>query len=330
MKLQLTTVPWPQTLEKTGTAWALVKQQTMTIVREWQQLIAAALCLQPAAVLKHAVKTLASFLSFLHHHVSPHQCQVFPPSQPVGCLIWVGVCHPTKQKWPSQHLWVLTATWERTPSTKDKPLCAEMMMEGGGSPGCPSRLNKAPALRVSHRGCRRQTSSCIWYEFWHQKWAPLGFVKCYCIAPHSLPDFHKYGSRLHQDNYLPQTRCTNWIHFACACVEEHSFTCFTVSLSSTDSFQSGVLLALIITLTYINLESILGIQFGNGTSLTGDKAYVGGWGSAVWVICISLGYTNCLGLRQQWADLPAAAWCCHILWWCLRINRICFCCLETT
>lgn len=112
---------------------------------------------QLTAVRIHAVRTLPASLSFLQYHVSPHQCQVFLPLQLMSCLIWLAICLPTKQKWPSQHLSVLTATWERTLSNKDKPLCAGMMLEGGDSPGCPNRVNSAPASRLSHRGCRRQT-----------------------------------------------------------------------------------------------------------------------------------------------------------------------------
>lgn len=157
MNLQLTTVPWPQTLEKTHTALALVKPSTMITVKQWQQQqqhTAAATCLQLTVPI-HAARTLPFFLSFLQHHTPPHQSQAFPPFQPMSCHIWLTICHLTKQKWPSQHFSVLTAMWEHTPSNKDKHLCAEMMMEDGDSPGCPNRLNKAPVVRVSHRGCRK-------------------------------------------------------------------------------------------------------------------------------------------------------------------------------
>lgn len=227
MKLQLTTVPCPQTLEKTRTAWALGKQQTMSTGKEQQQCLAAAMCLQPAAAPIHAARILPAFPNFLQHHTSPHQCQVFPPSQPMGCLIWLVVCHLTRQKWPSQRPWVPTAMWGHTASTKDRPLCAGTTMGDGDSPGCPSRPNDAPGSRVSQRGWRSHTLPCAWDRFRQKKWSLLGFFKCYSVTnPLLIPSqiFTDVTPDCTWTIFCP--RCSNWIPFSCACVEIPAFTCF--------------------------------------------------------------------------------------------------------
>lgn len=200
----------------------------MSTGKEQQQCLAAAMCLQAAAAAPiHAARILPSFLNSLQHHASPHQCQMFPPSQPLGCLIWLVVCHPTKQKWPLQRPWVPTAMWERTASTKDRPLCAGTTMGDGDSPGCPSRLSDAPGSRLSHWGCRSHTLPCAWDRFRQQKGALLSFFTHYSItSPLLIP------SQIFTDVTPDCTwtiicpRWTNWIPSSCACVEIPAFTCF--------------------------------------------------------------------------------------------------------
>lgn len=200
MKLQLTTVPCPQTLEKTHTAWALGKQQTMSPGKEQQQCSAAAMSLQAAAAPIHAARILPSFLSFLQHRASPHQCQVFLPSQPTGCHIWLVVCHPTEQKWPSQRAWVPTAMWGRTASSKDRPSCAGTTMGAGGSPGCPSSLNDAP----DQGPALEEGGDAPHLVHQAEKRTLLGCFKCYPVTNPLLTDFHRCDSRLHLNNFLPQ------------------------------------------------------------------------------------------------------------------------------
>lgn len=164
--------------------------------------------------------------------------------------------------------------WEHTPSTKDKPLYAGMMMEDGDSPGCPNRLNNAPALRVSHRGCRRQTlhpvletGSGIKNEpFWTLLNATLSPIHS-SIPPRfsqvqlqiSLGQLSAPGQMYKLDPlllYLCWDTCFYLLH---------GFSVISYSLL-TSSFQAGVLSALMIAPTCTKPESILGIQFGNSTS----------------------------------------------------------------
>lgn len=264
MKLQLTTVPCPQTLEKTRTA--LGEQWTLSTGKEQQQCSAAAMCLQPAAAPIHAARTLPSLISSVQHPASPHQCQAFPPSQPMGCLIWLVICHPTKQKWPSQRPWVPTAMWEHTASTRDRPLCAGTMMGDGDSPGCPSRLNDAPGSGVSQRGCRRRVSPCAWGS--GRKKEPFGasLNATLSLTYSSLPSQMWLQIALGQLS-APDVQ-TGFLSLVPA------FTCFLGFYHQhflvTGSFQAGGLSALMVTLTCTKLESPLGIHhshFGNSTSL---------------------------------------------------------------
>lgn len=132
--------------------------------------------------------------------------------------------------------------WEHTPFTKDKPLCAGMMMEDGDSPGCPSRLNNVPSLRVSHRDAEDRRFVLCLRQIQASKMSPSGLwymLPGHVPTPHSLPDTYRCGSILQLDNYLPQARCTLLL---CVCWDTwfyllHVFSIIRYSLL-TGSYQS--------------------------------------------------------------------------------------------